>query len=70
MKKVMNLTIKIPSESDEINNINNIKYQKNAIERIENTRSTKHNFTWNDVNVNKNCCIKVINKVKTSCIIM
>ena len=67
MKKFMNLTIKIPSEFDDINNL---KYPKIAIKRIADTRPIKHNFTWNDVNVNKNLCIKVINKVKSSCIIM
>jgi hypothetical protein len=69
MKKITNLSIKIPSESD---NINNLKYPKITIKKIDDIRKNKHNFTWNDVNinVNKNLCMKVINKVKTSCVIM
>ena len=69
MKKFTNLTIKIPLESDDINNL---KYQKIAIKKIEDTRHNKHIFTWNDahINVNNNLCMKVINKVKTSCLIM
>ena len=67
MEKIQNLTIKIPLESD----INNLKYPKIYIKKIADVKMKKQHFTWNDVhvNVNKNLCIKIINKAKTNCII-
>ena len=66
MEKFANLTIKIPSESD----IKNLKYPKIAIKKIADMRPNKHNFSWNDVHVNKNLCVKIINKAKSICTIM
>jgi hypothetical protein len=65
MEKITNLTIKIPSDDIKI-----LKYPKISIKKIADGLPNNQHFTWNDVNVNKNLCMKIINKAKTSCIIM